>query len=63
MVSAKLKPMSNIEVLSSENLMYRELELDRQLLARPEVIAQRVERELIKRLQITAPHLLRNVIK
>ena len=43
--------------------MYRELELDRQLLARPEVIAQRVERELIKRLQITAPHLLRNVIK
>lgn len=63
MVQPKLKQMSTFDVMSSEILRYREMELDRILLQQPEVIAQRVERELIKRLQITAPYLIGMVIK
>jgi hypothetical protein len=62
MNAVKLKPLAYHDLLSEEILRYRELELDRKLLNSPEVIAQRVERELIKRLQITAPHLIGNVI-
>jgi len=63
MNAPKLQPMTNIEAHSANVLAYRELELDRALLNSPAVIAQKVERELIKRLQITAPYLVPMVIK
>ena len=63
MIAPKLQPITNIEALSVEILAYREMELDRALLNTPAVIAQKVERELIKRLQITAPYLVPMVIK
>jgi len=63
MKSVRLKILTNIEVLSEDTLKYREMELDRALLNSPAVIAQKVERELIKRLQITAPYLVPMVIK
>lgn len=63
MNAPNLKPMSNLEAMSSEVLAYREMELDRALLNSAPVVAQRVERELIKRLLITAPYLIRMVIK
>lgn len=63
MNAPKLQPLTNIEALSIEILAYREMELDRALLNSPVVIAQKVERELIKRLQITAPYLVPMVIK
>lgn len=63
MLNAQLKIMTNVEALSVEVLQWRELELDRVLLNSPVVIAQRVERELIKRLQITAPYLVPMVIR
>jgi len=58
-----LKPMSSVDIFNDGVLHFREQELDRALLNNPKVIAQRVERELIKRLQITAPWLLPMVIK
>ncbi|MCK5609671.1 hypothetical protein KAR91_47800 [Candidatus Pacearchaeota archaeon] len=58
-----LKPMSSADISNDGVLRYREYELDRALLNNPKVIAQRVERELVKRLQITAPWLLPLVIK
>ena len=63
MNKVQLKPLTNIEALSTEILEYREMELDRALLSSPAVIAQKVERELIKRLQITAPYLVPMVIR
>lgn len=63
MNTPQLKTLTNIEALSMEILAYREMELDRALLNSPAVIAQRVERELIKRLQITAPYLVPMVIR
>jgi len=63
MNAIQLQPMTNIEAHSADVLAYRELELDRALLNSPAVIAQKVERELIKRLQITAPYLVPMVIK
>ena len=58
-----LKHMTSTEVANSDVLRFRELELDRVLLNSPKVIAQKVERQLIKRLQITAPYLIPMVIK
>ncbi len=55
--------MTNVQAISVEILAYREMELDRALLNYPIVIAQKVERELIKRLQITAPYLIPMVIR
>ena len=63
MKSVQLKVLTNIEVLSEDVLKYREMELDRALSNSPIVIAQKVERELIKRLQITAPYLIPMVIR
>lgn len=63
MKAVQLKPLTNIECLSAEVLAYRELELDRALLNSPAVVAQRVERELLQRLQITAPYLVPMVIR
>ena len=55
--------MSSVDIFNDGVLRFREYELDRVLLNNPKVIAQRVERELIKRLQVTAPWLLPMVIK
>lgn len=54
--------MTRFEAMSPSALKARELELDRRLLNRPEVAAQRVERQLIKRLQISAPWLIPLII-
>lgn len=56
-------PITSIDVGTDWVLKAREAELDRKLLNDPRVVAQRVERELIKRLQETAPWLLPMVIK
>ena len=63
MRNVHLQQMTNIQAISVEILAYREMELDRALLNSPAVIAQKVERELIKRLQLTAPYLVPMVIK
>lgn len=57
-MALNLDPITS-EVVDAPGLLHaRELELDRALMARPEVLAQKVEVELIKRLEHTAPWLL-----
>ena len=63
MNTPNLKILTSDIVVSTEILAYREMELDRAILNSPAVIAQKVERELIKRLQITAPYLIPMVIR
>lgn len=60
---ANLKEMTAYEASSEDVLRFRELKLDHDLLNDPKVIAQRVERQLIKRLQISAPWLLPMIVK
>lgn len=62
-MALKLDPITSEVVDAPGLLRARESELDRELMARPEVVAQRVEVELIKRLTKTAPWLLPTILR
>jgi hypothetical protein len=58
-----MEPLRKAELLSPVALKARELELEEQLLSRPQAQAQRIHCELIKELQRNAPWLLPMVLK
>ncbi|REK56690.1 MAG: hypothetical protein DWQ49_09980 [Bacteroidetes bacterium] len=60
--NVKLESLNDYIVSYEDELLHRELELDRRLLNSAVGISQRVEVELIKRLRITAPWLIPMII-
>lgn len=59
---SKLNPeVSHISYYDADELAAREVILDHEFLNRPEVIAQRIQREYIKSCQKAAPFLLKHL--